>query len=156
MTFVDIPTELHIGGKDVPARAGDRFDVLDPATGDVIARVANAGVADAVAAVDAAHEAAAAWAGTAPRERAEILRAAFELMTSQADQYARLISWENGKALPDARGEVAYAAEFFRWYAEEAVRINGSVQTAPSGANRIMVTHQPVGVCVLVTPWNFP
>jgi succinate-semialdehyde dehydrogenase/glutarate-semialdehyde dehydrogenase len=156
VTFVDIPTELHIGGKDVPARAGDRFDVFDPATGDVIARVANAGVADAVAAVDAAHGAAAAWAGTAPRDRAEILRAAFELMRSQADDYARLISWENGKALPDARGEVAYAAEFFRWYAEEAVRINGSVQTAPSGANRIMVTHQPVGVCVLVTPWNFP
>jgi succinate-semialdehyde dehydrogenase / glutarate-semialdehyde dehydrogenase len=156
VSSVDVSTDLHIGGKDVPARSGDRFEVLDPATGDVIATVADGGVADAIAAVDAAHAAGAAWAATAPRERAEVLRAAFELMTDQAEVYARLISLENGKALPDARGEVAYAAEFFRWYAEEAVRINGSVQTAPSGTNRIMVTHQPVGVCVLVTPWNFP
>ncbi|HEX9339060.1 MAG TPA: NAD-dependent succinate-semialdehyde dehydrogenase [Pseudonocardiaceae bacterium] len=153
---MDLPTELHIGGKDVPALSGARFDVLDPATGDVITSVADADVADAIAAVDAAQHAAADWAATAPRDRAEILRSAFELMTAQADQYARLISQENGKAMPDARGELAYAAEFFRWYAEEAVRINGFVATAPSGANRIMVTHQPVGVCVLVTPWNFP
>ncbi|WP_344942431.1 NAD-dependent succinate-semialdehyde dehydrogenase, partial [Sphaerisporangium flaviroseum] len=93
---------------------------------------------------------------TAPRQRAEILRKAFELMTEQGEDLARLISLENGKALPDARGEVAYAAEFFRWYAEEAVRGAGSVATAPSGANRIVVLHQPVGICVLVTPWNFP
>jgi succinate-semialdehyde dehydrogenase/glutarate-semialdehyde dehydrogenase len=152
----DVPTELHIGGKDIPARDGGRFDVLDPATGEVIASVADGAAADALAAVDAAHGSASAWAATAPRERAEILRRAFELMTSQAEDYARLISLENGKALPDARGEVAYAAEFFRWYSEEAVRIGGSLATAPSGGNRILVTHQPVGICVLVTPWNFP
>ncbi|NUR07356.1 MAG: NAD-dependent succinate-semialdehyde dehydrogenase, partial [Nocardioidaceae bacterium] len=100
--------------------------------------------------------AAAGWARTAPRERAEVLRRAFELMTARADELAHLISLENGKALRDARGEVAYAAEFFRWYAEEAVRASGELTTAPSGANRIMVVRQPVGVAVLVTPWNFP
>ncbi|MGH8892555.1 MAG: NAD-dependent succinate-semialdehyde dehydrogenase, partial [Actinomycetes bacterium] len=97
-----------------------------------------------------------AWAATAPRERAEILRRAWTLMTERTEELAVLISTENGKALVDARGEVAYAAEFFRWYAEEAVRAEGAVTTAPSGANRIVVVHQPVGVCVLVTPWNFP
>jgi succinate-semialdehyde dehydrogenase/glutarate-semialdehyde dehydrogenase len=149
-------TDLYIGGKAVPATDGGRFDVLDPATGAVIATVADGGVDDALAAIDAADQAAASWAATAPRERAEILRTAFELMTAQREDLATLIAWENGKALVDARGEVAYAAEFFRWYAEEAVRIGGSVGHAPSGANRIMVTHQPVGICVLVTPWNFP
>jgi len=113
-------------------------------------------VADAIAAVDAADDAAAGWASTPPRQRAEILRRAFELMTEQGEQLARLVSMENGKALVDARGEVAYAAEFFRWYSEEAVRATGSVMTAPSGANRIVVLQQPVGICVLVTPWNFP
>jgi succinate-semialdehyde dehydrogenase/glutarate-semialdehyde dehydrogenase len=130
--------------------------VLDPAAGDVIASVADGGVDDAMACVDAADAAAASWAATAPRERAEILRRAFELMTARADEIAHLISLENGKALPDARGETAYAAEFFRWYAEEAVRASGSVMTAPSGANRIVVLQQPVGIAVLVTPWNFP
>jgi succinate-semialdehyde dehydrogenase/glutarate-semialdehyde dehydrogenase len=149
-------TELFVGGKWVPASSGARFDVLDPATGDVIASVADGGVEDAMAAVDAASEASAAWAATAPRARSEVLRRAFELMTSRADDLAKLISLENGKALVDARGEVTYAAEFFRWYAEEAVRADGAVTTAPSGANRIVVVRQPVGVCVLVTPWNFP
>jgi succinate-semialdehyde dehydrogenase/glutarate-semialdehyde dehydrogenase len=149
-------TDLYIGGKAVPAQDGGRFEVLDPATGAAITTVADAGVADAIAAVDAADEAAAGWAATAPRERAEILRRTFELMREQAEDFAQLISRENGKALPDARGEVAYAAEFFRWYSEEAVRAAGSLSTAPSGANRIMVTHEPVGICVLVTPWNFP
>ncbi|GIE94255.1 NAD-dependent succinate-semialdehyde dehydrogenase [Paractinoplanes rishiriensis] len=149
-------TDLFIGGKWVPAASGARFDVLDPATGDVIAAVANGDESDAIAAVDAAAVAAPAWAATPPRARAEVLRRAFELMTARADELARLISLENGKALTDARGEVAYAAEFFRWYAEEAVRANGTVATAPSGANRILVVRQPVGVCVLVTPWNFP
>jgi succinate-semialdehyde dehydrogenase / glutarate-semialdehyde dehydrogenase len=147
---------LRIGGKDVPAADEARFDVIDPATGEVITSVADGSVEDARAAVDAAAAAATAWASTAPRQRAEILRAAFELMTRDAEDYARLISLENGKALPDARAEVSYAAEFFRWYAEEAVRLNGSLGTAPSGANRILVTRQPVGVCLLVTPWNFP
>jgi succinate-semialdehyde dehydrogenase/glutarate-semialdehyde dehydrogenase len=152
----DVPTELYIGGKFVPAADGGRFDVLDPATGTVITTVADGSVADATDAVDAAAAAAAEWAATAPRVRGEILRRAYELMTQRAEELARLISLENGKALPDARGEVAYAAEFFRWYGEEAVRAAGSVMTAPSGANKILVVHQPVGICVLVTPWNFP
>ncbi|MCW2595974.1 MAG: succinate-semialdehyde dehydrogenase / glutarate-semialdehyde dehydrogenase [Pseudonocardiales bacterium] len=151
-----VPTELHIGGKDVPSADGARFDVVDPANGEVIASVADGSVVDALAAVDAAAVAAADWAATAPRHRAEVLRVAFEAMTDEADDYAHLISLENGKALADARGEVAYAAEFFRWYGEEAVRLAGSLAVAPSGTNRIMVMHQPVGVCVLVTPWNFP
>ncbi|MFC4585350.1 NAD-dependent succinate-semialdehyde dehydrogenase [Sphaerisporangium corydalis] len=156
VTVGDLLTDLYIAGQAVPAGDGGRFDVLDPATGRVITTVADGTVEDAITAVDAAHAAAGPWAATAPRQRAEILRKAFELMTERAEDVALLISLENGKALPDARGEVAYAAEFFRWYAEEAVRGNGSVVTAPSGANRIVVVHQPVGICVLVTPWNFP
>jgi succinate-semialdehyde dehydrogenase/glutarate-semialdehyde dehydrogenase len=153
---VDAPTDLFLGGKWVPASSGGRFDVYDPSTGDVIAAVADGTVEDAIAAVDAADAAATDWAATAPRQRAEILRHAFDLMTERADELARLISLENGKALGDAAGEVAYAAEFFRWYSEEAVRAAGSVLTAPSGANRILVVRQPVGIAVLVTPWNFP
>ncbi|SNY55068.1 NAD-dependent succinate-semialdehyde dehydrogenase [Paractinoplanes atraurantiacus] len=149
-------TELFIGGKWVPSSTGDRFDVKDPATGDVIATVADGSEADATAAVDAAAEAGKAWAATAPRVRGEALRKAWELMTERAGELAKLISLENGKALVDAKGEVTYAAEFFRWFAEEAVRGAGDFATAPSGANRILVTRQPVGVCVLVTPWNFP
>ena len=149
-------TELFIGGKWVPASSGKRFDVLDPATGDVLATVADGDESDAIAAVDAAAAAGPAWAKTAPRVRGEALRKAWELMTERADDLAKLISLENGKALVDAKGEVTYAAEFFRWFAEEAVRGGGDVATAPSGANRILVIRQPVGVCVLVTPWNFP
>lgn len=152
----ELVTDLFLGGKAVPAADGGRFDVLDPATGAVITTVADGSVADAITAVDAADAAAGGWAATAPRQRAEILRRAFELMTERAEDFAQLISLENGKALPDARGEVAYAAEFFRWYSEEAVRISGSVSTAPSGTNRILVVREPVGICVLVTPWNFP
>jgi succinate-semialdehyde dehydrogenase / glutarate-semialdehyde dehydrogenase len=154
--LTDLPLGLFIGGKVVPASDGGRFDVLDPATGTVLASVADGTVEDAIAAVDAAHAAAADWAATAPRDRAEVLRRTFELMTSRADEIAHLMSLENGKALVDARGETTYAAEFFRWYAEEAVRAEGSLMTAPSGANRIVVMHQPVGIAVLVTPWNFP
>ncbi|BBH70925.1 NAD-dependent succinate-semialdehyde dehydrogenase [Actinoplanes sp. OR16] len=149
-------TELFIGGKWVPAGSGSRFDVLDPATGDTIASVADGGEADAIAAVDAAAAAGPAWAKTPPRVRGEILRKAFELMTERAGELAKLISLENGKALVDAKGEVTYAAEFFRWFSEEAVRGEGTVATAPSGAYKLMVVRQPVGVCVLVTPWNFP
>ena len=149
-------TDLYVGGKAVPAADGRRFDVVDPATGQTITTVADASVNDAIAAIDAADEAAPAWAATAPRQRAEILRRAFDLMMAGAEDLARLISLENGKAITDARGEVAYAAEFFRWYSEEAVRAAGSVMTAPSGANKILVLQQPVGIAVLVTPWNFP
>ena len=148
--------DLFIGGRFVPASDGGRFDVIDPATGDVLQTVANGTVEDAIAAVDAAAEAAPAWAATAPRQRGEILRRAYQLMTERADELARLISQENGKALPDALGEVLYAAEFFRWYSEEAVRIPGTLATAPSGTNKILVQYRPAGVCVLVTPWNFP
>ena len=139
-------TELFIGGKWVPASSGNRFDVLDPATGDVIASVADGGESDAIAAVDAAAEAGPSWAATPPRVRGEALRKAWELMTERADELAKLISLENGKALVDAKGEVTYAAEFFRWFAEEAVRGEGQFATAPSGATRILVTRQPVGV----------
>jgi succinate-semialdehyde dehydrogenase/glutarate-semialdehyde dehydrogenase len=154
--LTDLPLGLFIGGKVVPASDGGRFEVFDPATGEVLTSVADGTVDDAIAAVDAADAAAADWAATAPRDRAEVLRRAFELMTSRADEVAHLMSLENGKALVDARGETAYAAEFFRWYAEEAVRAEGSIMTSPSGANRIMVMRQPVGIAVLVTPWNFP
>jgi succinate-semialdehyde dehydrogenase / glutarate-semialdehyde dehydrogenase len=154
--LTDLPLGLFIGGKVVPASDGGRFDVLDPATGEVLTSVADGTVDDAIAAVDAADAASADWAATPPRDRAEVLRRAFELMTSRADEVAHLMSLENGKALVDARGETAYAAEFFRWYAEEAVRAEGTLMPAPSGANRIMVMRQPVGIAVLVTPWNFP
>ena len=125
-----------------------------PATS--LATVASGTVDDAIACVDAAAAAAADWAATAPRKRSEILRRTYELMVERADDLALLISAENGKALPDARGEVLYSAEFFRWYAEEAVRIRGDIQVAPGGTNKIIVLHQPVGIAVLVTPWNFP
>ena len=118
--------------------------------------MADADVADAVAAVDAAAASANDWAATSPRSRADLLMRAFHLMQERSEELALLISLENGKSLADARGEVAYAAEFFRWYAEEGVRLRGQVGHAPSGANRLMVTYQPVGVSVLVTPWNFP
>ncbi|MDQ1605477.1 MAG: succinate-semialdehyde dehydrogenase / glutarate-semialdehyde dehydrogenase [Actinomycetota bacterium] len=151
-----VPTDLFIGGTWRAASEGGRFDVTDPATGEVIAQVADGSAEDGLAAVTAAAEAGPAWATTPPRQRAEILRKAWQLMTDRADEIATLISLENGKALVDAKGEATYAAEFFRWYAEETVRMDGMVTTAPSGANRILVVHQPVGVCVLVTPWNFP
>jgi len=148
--------DLFIGGRPVPASDGGRFDVIDPANGEVLESVADGTVQDAVSALDAAAKAAPAWAATAPRERAEILRRAYQLMIDNTDELARLISQENGKALPDALGEVAYAAEFFRWYSEEAVRVLGTVGTAPAGANKIVVQYRPTGICVLVTPWNFP
>ncbi|RAK50761.1 NAD-dependent succinate-semialdehyde dehydrogenase [Phenylobacterium deserti] len=149
-------TDLYIDGAWRAGSGGKRFDVVDPSTGKLIATVADGTVEDAKAAVDAAAAAAAGWAATPPRKRAEILRKAFELMTGRAEEFAQLISLENGKALPDARGEVAYAAEFFRWFSEEAVRVIGEVSTAPSGANRIFVQYQPIGIAVLITPWNFP
>ena len=148
--------DLLIGGRWREASSGERFDVINPATGETITSVASASVEDALDAVEVAQAALPAWAATAPRQRAEILRRAFDLLTERAEDLARLIVIENGKSMSDARGEVAYATEFFRWYSEEAVRILGSVQTAPGGKNRILVTRQPIGVSVLVTPWNFP
>jgi succinate-semialdehyde dehydrogenase/glutarate-semialdehyde dehydrogenase len=147
-------TQLYIDGQWVDGNG--TLDVIDPSDGSVIAKVATAGDAEMEAALAAADHAAPAWAKTAPRVRAEILRKAFELMTQEADYLAELISKENGKALPDAKGEVAYAAEFFRWFSEEAVRIAGDFRMSPSGDKRILVTHQPVGLSLLITPWNFP
>jgi succinate-semialdehyde dehydrogenase/glutarate-semialdehyde dehydrogenase len=151
-----VPTQLIIGGDRRDASDGSTFDVIDPATGEPIATVASGTVEDAIACVDAAHQAASTWGATAPRKRSEILQRTYQLMVDRAEDLALLISAENGKALPDARGEVLYSAEFFRWYAEEAVRLRGDIQTAPGGANKIIVLHQPVGVALLITPWNFP
>src|SRR5712691_9083400 len=155
VTGIDAPTRLLIGGQWSTGRAGV-LQVIDPATEDPIAEVADATPDDALDAVAAAHQALQGWATTPPRVRGECLRRAYELMLADADALARLMVMENGKALRDAKAEITYAAEFFRWFAEEAVRIDGKLGTAPSGANRILVTHQPVGVSVLVTPWNFP
>ncbi len=154
LVSIDVPTGLLIGGEW--SKGSGSFQVLDPATEEPLAEVADANVADALDAVTAAQDALAGWATTAPRKRAEILRKAFELMTERSEQFARLMSAENGKSLRDARGEAAYAAEFFRWYAEEAVRIEGTLMRSPSGGNRILTMHQPIGVSLLITPWNFP
>lgn len=151
-----IPSDLFIGGKWIKPSSGKRIDVFNPSTEERLATIADATVEDGISAVDAAAAAAKGWAKTAPRKRAEILLKAYNLMMAKADWLAELIAIENGKALADAKGEVNYAAEFFRWYAEEAVRINGDISIAPGGANRIMVQYQPVGISVLVTPWNFP
>jgi succinate-semialdehyde dehydrogenase / glutarate-semialdehyde dehydrogenase len=154
--LANVPTDLWIGGKWKKSSDNGRFDVIDPATEKKIASVASATVEDAKAAVDAAEAAFEGWAGRKPRERGEILRKAYDLIMRDAERFAKLITLENGKALPDSRGEVAYAAEFFRWYAEEAVRNVGEVSRAPSSGARIFVHHKPIGIAVLVTPWNFP
>src|SRR6202165_4085719 len=154
--LANVPTDLWIGGKWRKSSDGGRFDVIDPATENKIASVASATVEDAKAAVDAADAAFEGWAGKKPRERAEILRKSYELIMRDAERLAKLITLENGKALTDSRGEVAYAAEFFRWFAEEAVRNLGQVSRAPASGARILVQHKPAGVAVLVTPWNFP
>src|SRR5450631_4684342 len=154
--LANVPTDLWIGGKWRKSSDGQRFDVIDPATENVITSVASASVDDAKAAVDAAQDAFEGWAGRKPRERGEILRKAYEVIIAQAERLAKLITLENGKALSDSRGEVAYAAEFFRWYAEEAVRNIGEMSRAPSSGARILAYHKPAGIAVLVTPWNFP
>lgn len=147
---------LYIDGKWRPSASGRVVDVVDPSSEAVLASVPDGTVDDAAAAVEAAAKAAGGWRETPPRRRSEILRRCFELMIERSEMLAMLISMENGKALRDARGEVVYAAEFFRWNAEEAVRITGEFGIAPSGANRIIVDYQPIGICLLITPWNFP
>ncbi len=149
------PTELFVEGKWVAGSDGT-LPVLDPSTGEVITEVARAGADDVARAVEAAAGAQPGWAATAPRERGEVLRKAFELMISRREEIAYVMSLEMGKSLTDSRAEVTYAAEFFRWFSEEAVRIGGELRTAPSGANRILTFHKPVGVALLLTPWNFP
>ena len=147
-------TDLYINGT---WHAGtDRFDVINPATEEVLASVASADIADADAALDAAEAAMAKWAARTPRERSEVLRKAWELMTARLDHFANLITLENGKARTDAMGEATYAAEFFRWFAEEAVRADGMITRAPASGARIIVQHKPAGLAVLVTPWNYP
>jgi succinate-semialdehyde dehydrogenase/glutarate-semialdehyde dehydrogenase len=156
LTGIEVPTRLLIGGEWTGGRGGATLPVIDPATEDALTTVADGTVEDALDAVTAASDALPGWAATPPRVRAEALRKTFELMTANAESLARLMSAENGKSLRDARAEATYSAEFFRWYAEEAVRMDGVYTQAPSGANKILVTRQPVGVAVLVTPWNFP
>ena len=154
--LANVPTDLWIGGKWRKSSDGARFDVIDPATENKVASVASATVEDAKAALDAAQAAFPGWAAKKPRERGEILRKAFELIMRDAERLAKLITIENGKALSDSRGEVAYSAEFFRWFAEEAVRNIGQNSVAPATGARILVHHKPAGIAVLVTPWNFP
>ncbi|MGK3206658.1 NAD-dependent succinate-semialdehyde dehydrogenase [Amycolatopsis sp. MEPSY49] len=148
--------ELFIGGKWVAAESGKTFPVVDPATGKELCQVADASPADGVAALDAAVAAQADFAKMAPRERGEILRRAYELLMKRQEELALLMTLEMGKPLAESKGEIAYAAEFFRWFAEEAVRIDGGYATAPNGAGRFLITKQPVGPTLLITPWNFP
>jgi succinate-semialdehyde dehydrogenase / glutarate-semialdehyde dehydrogenase len=152
----DTPTRMFIGGRWVDARGGATLGVEDPATEQELARVPDADVADARAAMDAAHAAQPGWAATPPRQRSDVLMAAWRGMMDAEDYLAALMTLEMGKALEESRGEVRYAAEFLRWFAEEAVRIDGRYVAAPDGTNRLLTLRQPVGTCVLVTPWNFP
>ncbi|MDP2737494.1 MAG: NAD-dependent succinate-semialdehyde dehydrogenase [Pseudorhodobacter sp.] len=149
-------TDLYIDGGWRPGSHGERFDVINPATEEVIASVASAEIADADAALDAAEAAMKDWAARTPRARSEVLRKAWELMTARLPEFARLITLENGKARADAMGEATYAAEFFRWFAEEAVRADGMITHAPASGARIIVQHKPAGLAVLITPWNYP
>ena len=151
-----IPDGLFIGGSWQPARSGSTLEVTDPATGSVIKTVADAGEEDGRAALDAAVDAAADWARTPPRERSEILRRTFELIQQRKDDVALLMTLEMGKPLAESKAEVAYGAEFLRWFAEEAVRIVGRYGTNPEGTGQMIVSQHPVGPCYLITPWNFP
>jgi succinate-semialdehyde dehydrogenase/glutarate-semialdehyde dehydrogenase len=150
------PTGLFIGGEWRAASNSARFGVEDPATEETLCEVADGTPDDARAALDAAAGAQALWAATAPRERGEVLRRAYERMNERADDLALLMTLEMGKPLAEAKGEVSYAAEFFRWFAEEAVRIDGRWSRNPAGSGRLLTMRQPVGPCLLITPWNFP
>jgi succinate-semialdehyde dehydrogenase / glutarate-semialdehyde dehydrogenase len=151
-----VPKGIYINGKWQDASDGKTLDVIDPATGKVLATIADASAADGMAAMDAADKAQAEWAKTAPRYRAELLRSAFEKVAAMADDFALLMSLEMGKPIAEAKGEVAYGNEFIRWFSEEAVRVTGRYGTAPDGKNRIMVLKRPVGPSLFITPWNFP
>ena len=151
-----VPKGIYIDGKWKDASDGKTLDVIDPATGKVLATIADASAKDGMDAMDAADRAQAEWAKTAPRYRAELLRAAFEKVAAMADDFALLMSLEMGKPVAEAKGEVAYGNEFIRWFSEEAPRITGRYGTAPDGKNRIMVLKRPVGPSLFITPWNFP
>jgi len=154
LIFMQLSTQLYIDGKWV--NGASTMPVTDPSDESVIANVQISSEEQCIQAIDAAHRAFKSWAKTAPRVRGEILRKAFEIMVAEADRLAEIVSRENGKVLSDAKGEILYAAEFFRWFSEEAVRINGEFRTSPSGDKKIIVTKQPIGVSLLITPWNFP
>lgn len=151
-----LPTWLWIGGRQVPATGAASFPVINPATGKTLIEIADAQPEDAGKALDAAVAAQPSWAATPPRTRAEILRRAWELIQERADDFALAMTLEMGKTLPESRGEVAYGSEFLRWFSEEAVRINGRYTQSPTGNGRILVTKQPVGPTLAITPWNFP
>jgi succinate-semialdehyde dehydrogenase/glutarate-semialdehyde dehydrogenase len=151
-----VPTQLFIGGRWADGSSGRHFDVVDPATGKTLAAVADATAADGQAALDAAVSAQPAWAATAPRERSEILRRAYDAILGDVERLATIMTLEMGKPFAEAAGEVRYAAEFFRWFSEEAVRLQGGFSRTPDGTNRALVLEQPVGPCLLITPWNFP
>ncbi|MEY4323774.1 MAG: hypothetical protein RL410_1555, partial [Actinomycetota bacterium] len=154
MSELKTPNGLLINGEWVSG--GARFDVHDPATGNVITTVGDASIADADAAITSAHDAFHTWSHTAPRLRAEVLRRAWEIMTAELETCAHLISLENGKAHRDAMAEATYAAEFFRWFSEEASRVQGDFRYAPNGDKTIITDHRPIGVAMMITPWNFP
>jgi succinate-semialdehyde dehydrogenase/glutarate-semialdehyde dehydrogenase len=151
-----VPKELYIGGEWRPAQAGGTFPVEDPATRQPLVEVADARLQDSLQALDSAAEMQAQWAAWPPRERGEILRRAHEALVARSEQLALLMTLEMGKALAESRAEIAYAAEFFRWFSEEAVRVHGRYMTNTTGSGRILTLRQPVGPCVLITPWNFP
>ncbi len=154
--IANAPTQLFLGGEWRDASDGGTFEVDNPATGETIATVASATLADGTAALDAAEKAFPDWAARKPRDRGEVLRKAFDLIMAQKEELARLITMENGKALPDSRAEIAYAAEFFRWSSEESVRVIGDLTRGPASGARILIDHRPAGIALLVTPWNFP
>lgn len=151
-----VPTELYIGGQWRPASGGGTLTVEDPSTGESLCEIADGQPQDALDALCAAAEAQAAWGAHPPRERGEILRRAYEQLTERSEELALLMTLEMGKALAESKAEIAYAAEFFRWFSEEAVRIHGRYMTNTTGSGRILTMRQPVGPCVFVTPWNFP
>jgi succinate-semialdehyde dehydrogenase/glutarate-semialdehyde dehydrogenase len=156
-TAIDaVPTQLYIGGEWRDAGGGDTLDVEDPSTGEAIAAVADATPDDAKAALDACCAVQEEWAAHPPRERGEILRRAFEAMTARADELALVMTLEMGKPIAESKAEITYAAEFLRWFSEEAVRIEGRFGTAPNGIGRLITMKQPVGPCYAITPWNFP
>ena len=151
-----VPKQLLIGGEWRDATGGRTLSVEDPATGESLCKVADATPDDALAALAAADEASASWAKVAPRERGEILRRAFAAMVERQEELGLLMTLEMGKTLTESAGEITYAAEFFRWFSEEAVRISGRYSHEPSGKGRLLTMQQPVGPCLLITPWNFP
>ncbi len=154
--MASVPDGLFIGGQWRAAAGGRTLDVFDPATGNRVKTIADASPPDGMAALDAASDAFPAWAATAPRERGEILRRAFDLLQERKEDFALLMTIEMGKPLAEARGEVAYGGEFVRWFSEEASRIQGRYGPNPEGTGRMIVSQHPVGPCFLITPWNFP